>query len=286
MTREEAITRLRLKRPLVFLDLESTVVEDGADPDPRSDRIVSLAVQKLYPDGKVTKFGALVNPGIPIAPASTEIHGITDDDVRDAPPFHVIGRPVAVGVDDSDLAGYYVKSYDSRLFKSECERHGITVWQQPPKIVDLYLLWAKMEPRDLAAFYRRVLGHDRPTTGHQAQADVADTVEAFLGAFETWPDLPDDVDGLADLCWRPNPVNIDPDGRIQWRGEVPTMCFSAKYRGWDMRRVPKDFWHWMLTKGAEGTSPAIKQLAADAERGVYPVRGQVALDLFDRAADA
>lgn len=276
MQAKDLAARLKLGRPLVWLDLESTVVENGADPDPKSDRIVHLAVVKIYPDGKVTRFSSLVNPGIPIAASSTEVHGITDSDVATAPPFRVIGRPVAVGLDDSDLAGYNARRYDQRLMIAECERHGIAIWERTPKVVDPFLLWAKMEPRDLDAFYERTMGRKRGGT-HRADVDVEDALDAFMAALDLWPDLPVGVDALADLCWAPNPLHIDPDGKIQWRGDVPTMCFSAKYLGWDMRQVPKDFWKWVIEKSDCGR--AVKQLAGDALRGVFPVRGQQRLAL-------
>ncbi len=279
MTPEDLAQALGLTRPLVFLDIESTTPVDGADPDAKQDRAIELAVMKIYPDGKVTQFATLVNPGIPIARSSTygdggkfKGHGITDADVAEAPPFSKIGRIVAAGLNDSDLAGYNARRYDFRLFVSECQRNAIDYTGDGVKIVDLYLLWARMEPRDLVAFIKRVTGQDHD--GHRAALDVAGAVAAMLGAFATWPELPRTVDELSDLCWQPNPLNIHPDGKVQWRGDVPTVCFG-KYDGWDMRKVPGDYWDYIVR---ENFDPQMKKLAREAGRGVYPARDLLPLE--------
>lgn len=279
MTPEDLARALGLTRPLVFLDIETTTPVDGADPDAKQDRAVELAVMKIYPDGKVTAFATLVNPGMPIAKSCTygdggrfKGHGITDDDVKDAPPFKQIGRIVAAGLNDSDLAGYNVRRYDFKLFICECQRNAINYTGDGVKIVDQFLLWASMEPRGLEQFIERVTGekHD----GHRAALDVAGAVTAMLKMFDTWPELPRTVDALSDICWTQNPVNIHPAGKIQWRGSVPTMCFG-KYDTWDMRRVPSDYWDFIVRKDFD---PQMKRLAREAMAGVYPVRDLLPFD--------
>ena len=72
---------LQLDRPLVVFDIESTGV------NARADRIIELAAIRVEPDGTETEKCWLLNPGVPIPKETTEIHGITDDIVRDCPSF-------------------------------------------------------------------------------------------------------------------------------------------------------------------------------------------------------
>ncbi len=72
---------LNLRRPLAFVDLETT------GTSPASDRIVEIAILKVQPDGTEDFRRKRVNPGVPIPAEATAIHGITDADVADEPPF-------------------------------------------------------------------------------------------------------------------------------------------------------------------------------------------------------
>lgn len=73
--------KLRLKRPIIFFDLETTGVDTARD------RIVEVSMIKIMPDGEEITRTRRLNPGMPIPPEATAVHGITDDDVRDCPTF-------------------------------------------------------------------------------------------------------------------------------------------------------------------------------------------------------
>ena len=68
---------LQLKKPLAVLDIEAT----GSNVT--TDRIVEIAMVKYLPDGSRTVKRKIINPQLPIPKAITEIHGITDDMVKD-----------------------------------------------------------------------------------------------------------------------------------------------------------------------------------------------------------
>ena len=72
---------LPLDRPLACFDLETTGTDIGED------RIVQIAVIRVEPDGAEQSFVSLVNPGRSIPAAASAVHGIQDDDVREAPSF-------------------------------------------------------------------------------------------------------------------------------------------------------------------------------------------------------
>ena len=67
----------QLDRPLVFFDLETTGL------DLKNDRIIELAFIKWTPTGDILERERRFNPGMPIPPEATAVHGITDADVAD-----------------------------------------------------------------------------------------------------------------------------------------------------------------------------------------------------------
>ena len=100
---------LRLDRPLAFFDIESTGL------NPQNDRIIDLAIIKLLPGGGRDTATFRVNPGMPIPPGSTRIHGITDADVAEAPLFKDVVREVVAALEGCDLAGFNAVRYDLPL---------------------------------------------------------------------------------------------------------------------------------------------------------------------------
>ena len=58
---------LKLEKPIVFFDLETTGTQVAKD------RIVEIAILKVFPNGKKESKTWLVNPTIPIPPETTEI---------------------------------------------------------------------------------------------------------------------------------------------------------------------------------------------------------------------
>lgn len=78
--------QLKLERPLAVFDIESTGIM------PQRDRIVEIAVLKIFPDGRSQNTVRRLNPEMPIPPGATAVHGITDADVADCPTFLLIAE--------------------------------------------------------------------------------------------------------------------------------------------------------------------------------------------------
>ena len=91
---------LQLNKPLAFIDLETTGTNLG------SDRIIEIAIIKLLPDGTRSVKRKILNPGIPIPKQSTDVHGFTDEMVKDAPTFKQVANELKQVLDGCDLAGY------------------------------------------------------------------------------------------------------------------------------------------------------------------------------------
>jgi len=249
--------RLQLKRPLAFLDLEST----GLNPD--QDRIVEIAVLKLWPDGRVILFSSLVNPGVPIPADVVALHGITDTDVATAPPFAALAPTLADEFTDTDLGGYNVRRYDLRLLAAEFRRAAVPFNPDDHQVVDPYEVFAKREARDLAAAVKFYLNRDeRPA--HRAMADVIAAVQVLAAQLDRYPDLPSTVAGLHD--YRRDPTWVDPDGKIRWRNGVAVIAFG-RCNGTTLQDLNRDYINWML---AADFSPAVKNILRDCLEGNYP----------------
>ena len=115
--------------PLAVVDLETTGLY------PNGDRVVELAVVRLDP-GKAPELvvDTLITPGRPVS--GTEIHGITDADVRNAPTFEQVAGTLIEALAGSVFASYNVY-FDSKFMLGEFQRAGIT--QFPPYLCLMYM---------------------------------------------------------------------------------------------------------------------------------------------------
>lgn len=164
---------LNLTKPLVFLDLETTGI------NPVTDRIIDVALLKALPGGQTELKTWRVNPGIAIPPATTKIHHITDDDVKDAPPFQKVAPQILEFIGTADLAGYNSNKFDIPLLIEECLRAGLDFDLKNRKLVDVQHIFHLMEPRNLSAAYKFYC-NQKLENAHSAEADVKATYEVLL----------------------------------------------------------------------------------------------------------
>ena len=171
--------KLNLTKPLVFFDLETTGVQVG------SDHIVEICLLKVAVDGRVSTYVQRVNPGMPIPPQSTEIHGITDEMVCDKPTFKELSAEIANFIGDSDLAGYNSNKFDIPLLVEEFLRVGINFDISNRKTIDVQNIFHKMEPRTLKAAYKFYCGKNLDNA-HSAEADTMATYEILMAQIERY----------------------------------------------------------------------------------------------------
>ena len=98
--------KLQLTRPIAVFDLETTGTHITQD------RIVQIAIMKIFPDGTQENFETLVNPKIPIPQSSSDIHNIYEADVKDKPDFRSIAGKLIKFLANCDLAGYNSNKFD------------------------------------------------------------------------------------------------------------------------------------------------------------------------------
>lgn len=159
---------MKLEKNLIIFDLESTGV------DTNKDRIVQIACIKFFKNGKSEEKEMLVNPEIPIPKEASDVHGITDEDVKDAPKFKQIAKSLRKYFDGCDIGGFNSDSYDVGLLLSEMDRAGVDFDMEGRNLVDVLKLYRELFPNTLEAIYGRLTGESLEGA-HDALVDVKAT---------------------------------------------------------------------------------------------------------------
>lgn len=164
---------LSLNKPIAFVDFETTGV------DILKDRIVQAAITKFYPNvAEPEIWNAYINPGMPIPKEATEIHGITDEDVRMSPRFHDVALQITGLLGGCDIAGFNIISFDLPLLFEELARVNVDLDITKVSIVDVYRIFQKMRPHSLEEAYRQFIGEEIQGA-HDAAADNQAAAEVF-----------------------------------------------------------------------------------------------------------
>lgn len=232
---------LNLDRPLAFIDLETTGLSTSHD------RIVELTVLKAHPDGMEELRSRRINPGIPIPKQVTEIHGITDEDVKDEPTFRQYASGLRDFLEGCDLAGFNVKKFDLPLLEAEFKRAGVDFSREGRRIIDAQVIFHTQEPRNLTAAYRKYCGKDLDGA-HTSEADIKATAEILASQLDYYPDLPRDIQALHDYCNPREPDWVDADGKLIQTDEGIVFGFG-QYRGkllTDIARLDLGYLEWIV----------------------------------------
>ncbi len=255
---------LQLEKPLVFFDIEST------GTNVMKDRIVELAMIKLFPEGKMQEATLLINPMMPIPPESSEVHGIYDEDVADKPHLAQVADNILEFIGDADLAGYNIIKFDVPMLENEFARVGVKFSTQERRLIDVYNIFCKMFPRTLTGAYKYFCGRDLENA-HSAAADTFATFEVFCGEMAKYPELPRDLDELHEFCDMTDPDVIDKAGRFKWRGDQVIVNFG-KHSGEllkDIAQREPGFLQWIIRSDFANDT---KNIARDALIGRFPKR--------------
>ena len=260
---------LKLTRPLLFFDIESTGLNIATDG------IIELSFVKVMPEGgapliktwKIKPWDFRNHRVIPINPSASEVNGVKDEDLVNCPKFIDVLPQVAEWLEGSDLAGFNSVKFDLPLLAEEIERvreYCNTRISDPKahdkaaamletigkidlhesKMVDVQNIYHHMEPRNLRAAYRFYCGGKDFENAHTAEADTLATYEVLKAQLDRYKEptefqqeaLKNDVDALAKIG--PRTRNVDFAGRLVLNdNDEPTISFG-KHKG----RTAREIW--------------------------------------------
>jgi DNA polymerase-3 subunit epsilon len=231
---------LNLTKPIVFFDLETTGI------DVTNDRIVEISLLKVFLDGKEEIKTMRINPEMPIPKQSTDIHGISDEDVKDEPTFRLVAKDVAKFIAGCDLGGYNSNKFDIPLLAEEFLRVDLDVDFKKHRFVDVQVIFHKMEQRTLSAAYKFYCQKDLENA-HSAEADTIATYEILKSQIDRYDNLENNMDELSKFS--SHNKNADFAGRIIFNDKDEEVFNFGKYKGQTVESVlEKDqgYFSWML----------------------------------------
>ena len=232
---------LKLQKPIVFFDLETTGV------NAIHDRIVEISYIKVFPDGNEESKTLRINPERHIPEQSSAIHGIYDEDVKDCPTFKQVARNIAAIFVNSDIAGFNSNYFDVPMLVEEMLRAGIDFDITKCRLIDVQNIYHKLEQRTLSAAYKFYCGKNLEDA-HSAQADTRATYEVLKAQLDKYPDkLNNDVQFLSSFSKMND--NVDFAGRIIYNDKhIPVFNFG-KYKGQSVEDVlarDPGYYGWMM----------------------------------------
>jgi DNA polymerase-3 subunit epsilon len=245
--------KLNLNRPLIFFDLETTGVNVG------SDRIVEISMVKVVPDGTHDTKTLRVNPTIPIPAKATEVHGITDEDVRNEPTFAQLAHGILQFIGNADLAGYNSNKFDVPLLAEEFLRAGVDFDLKGRRCIDVLNIYNKMEPRTLSAALMYYCGKEMEHA-HSAENDAMATYGILLAQLEKYSGMPyhdkngqesypvvNDVAALHEFSFLNR--NVDLAGHLIYDENGVEVFNFGKHKGVSVEKIFKtepSYYDWMM----------------------------------------
>lgn len=219
---------LKLNKPICFFDLETTGIDIGKD------RIVEIAIFKVFPNGNKESKTWLVNPTIPIPPQATAIHGISNEKVANEPTFNELASQVHNMIKDSDLAGFNSDRFDIPLLAEELLRAGVDFDMKGRVSVDVQTIFHKKEERTLSAAYKFYC-NESLENAHTAEADTMATYEVLKAQLSRYEDLENDMKVLSEFTTRKKIADFA--GMIAFDKEGEEIFTFGKHKGAKVNKV-------------------------------------------------
>jgi len=185
-----------VEHPIAFIDTETT------GRDATKNRLVEVGIVIGHNGDVIESEGWLINPGCPIPPEVSAVHGITDADVQDKPSFAEVA-PLIIAKLAGAIPAAYNAAFDRSFLLAEFERAGIRPEAPPPALrrdvdwIDPLVfareLYKHEESRSLGDMAAR-LGIEL-TRAHRA-TDDAEAALRVLYTFAKDPRVPGTYGGL------------------------------------------------------------------------------------------
>jgi len=231
--------KLQLTKPIAFIDLETTGINISTE------RIVEIAMVKISPDGTQQIKRKLINPQMPIPKASSDIHGITDEMVKDAPTFKQAANEIKQFIDNCDLAGYNSNRFDIPMLIEEFLRSGLEFTLDGKKLLDVQKVFHMMEQRTLGAAYKFYCNKSLENA-HSAEVDATATWEVLEAQVERYPQIGNTVDSIVKFTGEDDIVDFA--RRFVKENGIEIFNFG-KHKGKPVTQVLKEepqYYDWMM----------------------------------------
>jgi len=232
--------KLKLKRPLVVFDLETTGV------NPTTDRIIEICMLKIFPEGHEELRTYRINPTVPIHEQATAVHGITDADVADKPTFKDLSNEINHFLRECDFGGFNSNKFDFPMLVEEFYRAGVEFEVEKRKFIDAQRIFHFKEPRNLKAAYKFYCDKDLENA-HSAEADTLATWSVLKAQIERYEDIPQDIEGLHKMSGQNNLADLA--GRFIYDDKREVIFNFGKHKGKFVKQVLKDepgYYAWMM----------------------------------------
>lgn len=230
---------LQLNRPLAVIDLETTGINLSTD------RIVEIAIVKIMPDGEKKVKRKLINPEMPIPQQSSDVHGITNEMVKDAPTFKQVANEIKQYIENCDLGGYNSNRFDIPLLTEEFLRSGITMEYKGVRLLDVQKIFHMMEQRTLSAAYKFYCNKTLEEA-HSAEVDASATLEVLQAQVERYPQIGTTIESILQ-CVGDDKI-VDFARRMVFENGIEIFNFG-KYKGRSVAEVLKmepSYYDWMM----------------------------------------
>ena len=231
---------LQLKKPLAFIDIEATGSNVAID------RIVEIAIIKTLPDGNRSVKRKIINPQIAIPQAIVDIHGITNEMVKDAPTFKQLAQEIKQSLDGCDIACYNAYRLDIPLLIEEFLRAEVDFDMKNRKVIDVQKIFHQMEQRTLSAAYKFYCQKNLDGA-HGAEVDAAATAEILYAQLERYPQLGNNVDSILKLVG--DDSIIDFARRFIYDDKGVEVFNFGKHKGRpvsDVLKAEPQYYDWMM----------------------------------------
>ena len=261
--------KLKLEKPIVFFDLETTGVNIGTD------KIVEIAVLKVFPNGNTESKTWLVNPEIEIPKEASDIHRITNEQVVTEPTFKELAPKVNELIAGCDLAGFNSNRFDIPLLAEELMRAGIDFDMNNRKAIDVQVIFHKKEERTLSAGYKFYCGESLENA-HSAEADTLATYEILKAQLDKYDDLENDVKFLNEFSTHNK--RADFAGFIMFNEEGDEIFSFGKYKGQkvkDILKKDKGYFSWIQNADFPLYT---KKVLAEIKANLFPKKKETTLD--------
>ena len=254
---------MKLKKPIVILDLETT----GTWIE--KDRIIEIAMVCVEISGERRIYHSKVNPLMPIPSVVSKLTGIGNEDVKDAPVFKTIAREVVDFLGNADIGGFNVEKFDMPLLERELNDAGIPFSFAGRNVFDGQKVFHLNEKRDLTAAYAFYCGKALQGA-HSALADTEASLEVLEAQVKRYGDGEDALETLGRFNYRELTEFYDAERKFRWWNGELYMMFGKYARKESLREVTKKdpaYLEWMLSRDF---SEDVKELVSAALRGQFP----------------